>query len=280
MTCTGWVYMSECRGVGGILKICDLKSLTWMMGSLCARWWMIMMGSFTDDDDDGWLWWWVFFNWLDKGCSGAGSNWSQWVSESGGSKFFFICRKFMMFCCKIWNHEEIDSPSGWTWMNTSWVAASHMIMMIWHKYLWHHHPTHGQVTHTSACLWHHHPIHGWVKQVLVTSSSMSWMSDTSACDDIIIDELHEQHKCSWQHHHHHHRWVAWATQVLVTTSSSSLMSWMTDTSACDDIIIIHIIIHELDEQHLWWWYHHPWVFWMYFWHEVPLLKRLHSLDRQ
>ncbi len=91
-------------------------------------------------------------------------------------------------------------PSGWTWMNTSWVAASHMIM-IWHKYL----------------QWHHHPIHGWVTQVLVTSSSMSWMSDTSAsCDNIIIDELDEQHKCLWQ-------------------PSSSSMSWMSDTR--DDIII-------------------------------------------
>jgi hypothetical protein len=27
----------------------------------------------------------------------------------------------------------------------------------------------------------------------------------------------------------------------------------------------------LDEQHLWQ-YHHPWVFWMYYWHELPLLK--------
>jgi hypothetical protein len=95
---------------------------------------------------------------------------------------------------------------------------------------------------THKCLWHHHQWVGWVTQVLVTtsfnsttsSSSMSWMSDTSACDNIIINELHEWHKCLWRCHHH--PWVGWA--ILV------------------------------------WWYHHPWmyIFWMYFWHELPLLR--------
>ncbi len=195
-----------------------------MMGFLCAWWRMIMMGSFTDDDDDdddgGGGWWWMimmmgFIIWLDKGWSGAGSNWSESVSESGGSNFF-LCRKLWCSAVKF----EIMKRLIPEWMDLDehklGCCFTYMMIMIWYKYLWHHHPTHGQVTH--KCLWHHHQWVGWVTQVLVTtsfnsttsSSSMSWMSDATACDNIIasiINELDEQHKCL----SHHHWWVGWVT---------------------------------------------------------------------
>ncbi len=213
-----------------------------MMGFLCAQWRMIMMGSFTDDDDDdddGWLWWWMIMIQL----AGQRLKWCwiklEWVSESGGGSNFFICRK--LWCSSAAKFEimkKIDSRVdglGWTQVG---VAAS-------------------QYDHDFDTSTH---------DIIIQLMEDKW--HTSACD-IIINELDEWHNCLWQHHstqQHHHRCVGWATQVLVTTSSS--MSWMSDTSACDNIIIIH----ELDERHLWQ-YHHPLsVFWMYFWHELPLLK--------